>query len=131
MKHELFCLPPFVNLNFHSDRYKSSFCHLHSFICLIPAYIHISIIFVNLYNFFCFLGFPNDSDGKECACNEGDLYLIPRSGRSLGDRNGNLLRYSCWRISWTEEPGGLQFMGSPRIRHNWATNTLQSRHFKF
>ena len=29
---------------------------------------------------------------------------------------------SCWRIPWTEEPGGLQSMGSQRIRHNWATN---------
>ena len=24
----------------------------------------------------------------------------------------------AWRISWTEEPGGLQFMGSPRVGHN-------------
>jgi len=23
-----------------------------------------------------------------------------------------------WRISWTEEPGGLQFMGSHRVRHD-------------
>ena len=23
-----------------------------------------------------------------------------------------------WRIIWTEEPGGLQFMGSQRIRHD-------------
>ena len=25
-----------------------------------------------------------------------------------------------WRIPWTEEPGGLQSMGSQRVRHNWA-----------
>ena len=24
----------------------------------------------------------------------------------------------AWRIPWTEEPGGLQFMGSHRVRHN-------------
>ena len=24
----------------------------------------------------------------------------------------------AWRIPWTEEPGGLQSMGSQRIRHN-------------
>ena len=23
-----------------------------------------------------------------------------------------------WRISWMEEPGGLQSMGSERVRHN-------------
>ena len=28
-----------------------------------------------------------------------------------------------WRISWTEEPGGLQSMGSQRVGRNWATNT--------
>lgn len=24
----------------------------------------------------------------------------------------------AWRIPWTEEPGGQQFMGSPRVGHN-------------
>ena len=24
----------------------------------------------------------------------------------------------AWRIPWTEEPGGLQSMGSQRVRHN-------------
>ena len=24
----------------------------------------------------------------------------------------------AWRILWTEEPGGLQSMGSQRVRHN-------------
>ena len=28
----------------------------------------------------------------------------------------------AWRILWTEEPGGLQFTGSQRVRHNWATS---------
>ena len=26
----------------------------------------------------------------------------------------------AWRLSWTEEPGGLQSMGSHRVRHEWA-----------
>ena len=29
-----------------------------------------------------------------------------------------------WRIPWTEKPGGLQSMGSQRVRHDWVTNTL-------
>ena len=29
----------------------------------------------------------------------------------------------AWRILWTEEPGGLQSMGSQRGGHDWATNT--------
>ena len=27
----------------------------------------------------------------------------------------------AWKISWTEEPGGLQSMGSQRVGHDWAT----------
>ena len=27
----------------------------------------------------------------------------------------------AWRIPWTEEPGGLQSMGSQRVRHNQET----------
>ena len=26
----------------------------------------------------------------------------------------------AWRISWTEEPGGLQYMGLQRVRHDWS-----------
>ena len=40
-------------------------------------------------------GFPGSSDGKESACNVGDLSLIPGSGRSPGEGNGNPLQYSC------------------------------------
>ena len=28
----------------------------------------------------------------------------------------------AWKITWLEEPGRLQFMGSLRVRHNWATS---------
>ena len=31
---------------------------------------------------------PSSSDGKESACNAGDLCLIPGSGRSPGEENG-------------------------------------------
>ena len=27
----------------------------------------------------------------------------------------------AWRIPWTEEPDGLQSMGSQRVGHDWAT----------
>ena len=30
----------------------------------------------------------------------------------------------AWRIPWTEEPGGLQSVGSQKVGHNWATNTF-------
>ena len=28
----------------------------------------------------------------------------------------------AWKIPWTEEPGGLQSMGSLQVRHDWATS---------
>ena len=28
----------------------------------------------------------------------------------------------AWRIPWMKEPDGLQSMGSPRVRHDWATS---------
>ena len=28
----------------------------------------------------------------------------------------------AWKIPWTEKPGGLQFIGSQRVRHDWETN---------
>ena len=41
------------------------------------------------------MGFPGGSDGKESACNAGDTGLIPGSGISPGEGNGNPLQYSC------------------------------------
>ena len=48
-----------------------------------------------LYFRFVIWGFPGGSDGKASACNTGDLGLIPGSGRSPGEGNGNPLWYSC------------------------------------
>ena len=31
----------------------------------------------------------------------------------------------AWRIPWTEEPGGLQFMGLQRVGHDLATQQQQ------
>ena len=42
-----------------------------------------------------FKGFPGGSDGKESACNAGDLGLIPQSGRYPGKGSDNPLQYSC------------------------------------
>ena len=35
------------------------------------------------------VGFPDGSAGKESACEAGDTGLIPGSGRSPGEGNGN------------------------------------------
>ena len=33
----------------------------------------------------------------------------------------------AWRIPRTEKPGGLQFVGSQRVAHDWAANTHTQR----
>ena len=61
------------------------------------------------------MGFPGGSDGKEPACNGGDL------GQSLGWEDpleeGTATHFSilAWRIQWTEEPGELHSMGLERV----------------
>ena len=54
-----------------------------------------------------FKGFPGGSDGKESACNAGDLGSIPWSRRFPGEGNSNPLQYSC--------------LGSPMDRGAWQT----------
>ena len=41
-----------------------------------------------------YMGFPGSSAGKESACNARDPGLIPGSGRSPGEGNGNPPQYS-------------------------------------
>ena len=65
--------------------------------------------------------FPRISVGKECACNAGDLGLIPESGRSPGEANGNHSSTLAWKIPRTEEPGRLQSMGSQESGMTWVT----------
>jgi len=51
-------------------------------------------IWVSTFAAFPSTGFPGGSDGKESACNAGDLSSIPGLGRSPGEGNGYLLQYS-------------------------------------
>ena len=60
------------------------------------------------------MDFIGGSESKVSAYNVGDLGLIPGSGRSLGEGNGNLLQYTCLENPMAEEPGRLQSMGSQR-----------------
>ena len=66
-----------------------------------------------------FLGFPGGSDNKESTC------LVKTSIQPLGwedtQEEDMGMHVLAWRIPWTEEPGGLQSMGSHRVRHSLAT----------
>ena len=50
--------------------------------------------------------------------------MIPESGRYPGEGNVTHSSILAWRIPWTEEPGGLQSMGSQRVGHDQATSTF-------
>ena len=64
------------------------------------------------------LGFPDGSDNKESACNAGDSSLLPGQEDPLEEGMATHSSILAWRMPWTEEPGGPQFMGSQRVRHD-------------
>ena len=64
------------------------------------------------------LEFPRWLSGKEPTCNAGDAGLI--SGLGGSPSHGEKATHPsilAWEIPWTEEPGGLQSMGSKRVGH--------------
>ena len=61
-------------------------------------------------------GLPSDSDGKESTCNAGNVDSIPGLGRPMEKERATHSSILAWRIPWTEQPGGLQSMGSPRVK---------------
>ena len=60
---------------------------------------------------FYFLGFPDNSVGKEYACNAGDPDWIPGLGRSPREGTGYPLQYSGLENS-------IESMGLQRARHD-------------
>ena len=63
-------------------------------------------------------GAPVGSDSKESAHKVGDPGLIPGSGRPLGNGKTTHSSILAWRISLTEEPGGLQSTELQRVEHD-------------
>ena len=46
------------------------------------------------------------------------IQFKPKMEKAMATHSSTL----AWKIPWTEEPGGLQSMGSLRVGHNWATS---------
>ena len=64
-------------------------------------------------------------DPPASAGDTRDSSSIPGWRRSPGGWNGTHSSIPAWKIPWTKEPGGLQSMGSQRVRHDWAlTHTV-------
>ena len=63
-------------------------------------------------------------DLKESACNVRDTGSILGQEDPLEKEMVTHSSFLAWRIPWREEPGGLKFMVSQRVRHNRVTNTF-------
>ena len=62
-------------------------------------------------------GLSYGSDGKDSACIAQDSGSIPGLEDPLEKEVASHSSILAWRISWTEEPGGVQSMGLQRIGH--------------
>ena len=76
-----------------------------------------------LFNFFIYYeGFPHGTSGKEppaSARDKRDVGSISLSWEdALEESMATHSRILAWRLPWTEEPTGLQSMGSQRVRHD-------------
>ena len=47
-----------------------------------------------------------------------EIFLAPHTEKAMAPHSST----PAWKIPWTEEPGGLQSMGSLRVGHEWATS---------
>ena len=65
--------------------------------------------------------FSRSSVSKESACDAGDLSLIPGSGRSPGEENGNQLQYSCLENPMDRGAWQAIVHGVARVGHDLAT----------
>ena len=67
------------------------------------------------------MGFASGSAVKNLAAMQEPQEMQFRSLGWEDPLEGSLAAHSstlAWRLPWTEEPGGLQFTGSQRIRHD-------------
>ena len=63
---------------------------------------------------------------KNLPTNAGDMGSVLGSARSPREGNGIPLQYSCLGNPWTEEPGGLQSMGSHVTKESGTTELLNN-----
>ena len=77
-------------------------------------YIHLLILVL----YYAPLGFPGSPGGKESTYNAGELSLIPRSGRSSGEGNGNPLQCSYQENPKDSGAWRATVHGSQRVGHD-------------
>ena len=75
-------------------------------------------------------GFSGGSAAKNLPANAGDVGSIPGSGGCPEKEMATHSSIHTWKITWTEEPGGLHSMGSKRVGRDGATEHKYT-HFCF
>ena len=93
-------------------------------ILAVPIYI-LSILSPAFIDFGFFWWWPSQMTlaVKNLPASAGDIRdtgWIPGSEDALEEEMATHSSVLAWRIPWTEEPGGLQSIGSQRVRHNWS-----------
>ena len=82
-------------------------------------YLYVYMWCIQLMYYYSARRLPQWLSGKESACIAGDMGLIPGPDDPLEEGMATHSSILAWRLLWPEEPGGLQSIGSHRIRHNW------------
>ena len=70
-----------------------------------------------------YMGFPGVTSGKgpTCQCRKHKKYGFNLSEIPLEEEMATYSTILAWRIPWTEEPGGLQSIGSQELDTMEAT----------
>ena len=113
----------FLNLShlFHSSPHSPLFWRS----LVYSLYESVSVLLFVFIVFFCYMRPPSrvvqlTKNPPAIAGVTRDPGSIPGSGSSPGVGMATHSSVLAWKIPWTEGPGGLQFMGSQRVGHNWA-----------
>ena len=84
------------------------------------------------------MGFSDDSNGKESACNAGDLGSVPGSGRTPGRVCGNPLQYSClqnphrqWSLVGYSACSSKEFDLTEQLSTHTQTKSLNIWHHQY
>ena len=91
-----------------NDDSEYNFKCLYAIFCIIFFYEVFVQVFYPLSNWVCLLSF----------CWVWRVLWLFCMEKAMAPHSSTL----AWKIPWTEEPGGLQSMGSLRVGHDWTTS---------
>ena len=78
--------------------------------------VYLNKMFINKY-----MGFPGRSAVKNLSAMKETRVQSLCQEDPLENEMATHFSILAWKIPWTEEPGGLQSMGSQSVGHNLAT----------